>query len=56
MNTNLTVRLIADTNYIPVMYRLVEMTPGSSAALTYCVLQVARVGWDTENNYNNWKV
>ena len=55
MNTNLTVRLIADTNYIPVMYRLVEMTPGSSAALTYCVLQVARVGWDTENNYNNWK-
>lgn len=55
MNTNLTVRLTADTNYIPVMYRVVEMTVGASAALTYCVLQVVRVGWDTENNFNNWK-
>ena len=55
MNTNLTVKLSADTNYIPVMYRIVEMTSASTAATTYCVLQVARVGWDTEAHYNNWK-
>lgn len=55
MDTNLTVKLSADTNYIPVMYRVVEMTTGSGAATTYCVLVVARVGWDTEAHYNDWK-
>jgi hypothetical protein len=55
MNTSLTVKLSADTNDIPIMYRVVEMTPASSAGGTYCVLQVVRVGWDTFANYNNWK-
>ncbi len=54
MNNNLTVKLIADTNDIPVMFGVVEMTTGSSAALTYCVLQVKRVGWDTLANYDKW--
>lgn len=55
MNSNLTVRLIADTNDIPVMYKVVEMTTGLAAASTYCVLVVARVGWDTFAHYDDWK-
>lgn len=55
MNTALTVKLTGDSNYIPVMYRVIEMTVGTDAASTYCALQVVRVGWDTEVNYNNWK-
>jgi len=55
MNSNLTVRLSADGNDIPVMYNVVEMTTGASAALTYCVLVVIRVGWNTFANYDNWK-
>ena len=54
MNTSLTVRLTGDTNFIPVMYRVAEMAVGSTAAATYCVLSVARVGWDTEVNYSKW--
>ena len=37
------------------MYRLVEMTTSSGAATTYCVLVVARVGWDTKAHYDDWK-
>jgi hypothetical protein len=55
MNTNLTVKLSADGNDIPVMYRVIEMTPQATAAGTYCVLQVVRVGWNTFANYDNWK-
>jgi hypothetical protein len=55
MNTSLTVRLIADANDIPVMYRVIEMTPGATAATTYCVLQVVRVGWDTFVHHDDWK-
>jgi hypothetical protein len=55
MNTSLTVRKTADTNWRPVMYRVVEMTPGNGAAATYCVIMCVRVGWDTEVNFNNWK-
>lgn len=55
MNTNLTVRISSDSNFIPVKYRIVEMTTGASAAATYCVLLVTRVGWDTSNNYDLWK-
>lgn len=55
MNIGLTVKLVADGNYIPVKYGVVEMTPAATAGATYCVLQVIRVGWDTENHYNDWK-
>ena len=55
MNTKLTVKLDADTNDIPVKYGVVEITVGSTAAATYCVLQTIRVGWDTFANYDNWK-
>lgn len=55
MNTKLTVRLIADSNFIPVKYGVVEMNVGADTANTFCVLQVIRVGWNTETNYNNWK-
>jgi len=54
MNTNLTVKLSSDTNYIPVRYRVVEVTVGSSAAATYCVLVTEKVGWDTEVHYEAW--
>lgn len=55
MNTNLTVRLSADANDIPVKYRVVEMTTGGATATTYCVLMVVRVGWNTFANYDLWK-
>lgn len=55
MNTALTVKLTGDSNDIPVMYRVIEMSVGTDAASTHCVLQVVRVGWDTFANYNNWK-
>jgi len=54
MNTSLTVRLKSDTNYIPVKYRVVEMTVGSSDTTTFCALSVVRVGWDTSDNYDKW--
>ena len=55
MNTSLTVRLTSDTNFIPVMYRVVETTVGATIAGTYFVLEVVRVGWDTGPHYNDWK-
>lgn len=55
MNTNLTVKKSGDSNYIPVRYRVVEMTVGSTAAATYCVICCDRVGWDTADHYNAWK-
>jgi len=55
MNTSLTVKLNADAGYIPVMYRVVETTVGTTLAATYFVLEVARVGWDTAGHYDDWK-
>lgn len=55
MNTKLTVKKVSDTNFVPVMYGLIEMTPASTAAATYCVISTIRVGWDTEVNFENWK-
>jgi hypothetical protein len=55
MNTSLTVKLNADTNFIPVMYRVVETTVGATLAATFLVLEVVRVGWDTVGHYNDWK-
>ena len=55
MNSALIVKLNADSNYVPVKYRIVEMTVGSTAGATYCVLEVVGVGFDTEGNYDLWK-
>jgi hypothetical protein len=54
MNTSLTVKLNADANYIPVMYRVVETTVASTLATTYFLLEVVRVGWDTQEHYEAW--
>lgn len=54
MNTNLTVKLSSDTNSIPVKYRVVEISVGTSLADTYCVLTVEKVGWDTGEHYEAW--
>lgn len=54
MNTKLTVKLTADTNYVPIRYSVVEIGVGTSSADTYCVLIVDRVGWDTKENYESW--
>jgi hypothetical protein len=55
MKSTLTVRLAADTNYIPVRYRIIEMNIANPPAATYCLLEVVRVGWDTVGHYNDWK-
>ena len=55
MNTSLTVRKTADTGYIPVMYRCIEITPGSAANATYCILMTVRTGWDTLAHYQAWQ-
>jgi len=55
MNTKLTVKVAADSNYIPVMYRIIAMTITNSDTTTQCLLEVVRVGWDIEVNYNKWK-
>ena len=55
MNTKLTVRVNTDANFIPVMYRIIAMTIGSTDATTYCLLETVRLGWNTEANYNKWK-
>jgi hypothetical protein len=55
MNNILIVRKTGDLNYIPVKYRVVEMTVGSTAGATYCVLQCIDRGWDTEAHWNDWK-
>lgn len=56
MQSSLTVRKIADANYIPVKYSVVEMTVGSTPAATYCALQTIRVGWDNVDNWRNWDI
>jgi hypothetical protein len=55
MNTKLIVKKSADTNYIKVKYSVVEMTVGSNAANTLCVIMTIFPGFDTELNYNKWK-
>lgn len=55
MNTKLTIRINTDASYVPVMYRIVAMTIASTDATTRCLLEVVRVGWDLETNYNKWK-
>lgn len=54
MNTTETVMLTSDMNYIPVKYRIVEMVPASTAATTYCTIQVVDYGWDTADHYRNF--
>lgn len=54
MNTKLTVKKTADTNYIPVKYGVIEIEVNSTAATTYCVLQCIRIGWDTQAHYEAW--
>ncbi len=54
MWSKLSVKLAADNNYIPVRYNIVAMKAGSARSTTYCVLEVTRVGWDTQVHYNNW--
>jgi hypothetical protein len=55
MNERLTVKKIADANYKPVKYKVVEMAVGTDAAGTNCVLETIEVGWATENSYNAYK-
>lgn len=55
MRLNLFVKINNDTNYIPIKYLLASVTVGSSLTNTYCFLVVVEPGWDTEENYNNWK-
>jgi hypothetical protein len=55
MNTSLTVKKSTDSNFIPVKYRIIEVTVGANAAGTYCLLETVAVGWDTEAHFNNWK-
>lgn len=55
MNTKLTVKKSADTNYIPVMYQVIEMAPAGTLGGTNCIIMVERVGWDTEDHYDAWK-
>jgi hypothetical protein len=58
MNTKLIVKKNTapdNTYFIRPKYAVVDMTIGSTAGATHCTLQTIRVGWDTENNYNNWK-
>jgi hypothetical protein len=53
MNTTEDVMLLSDTNYIPVRYRIVDITEASTAATTYCTIQVVAYGWDTPLDYRN---
>jgi hypothetical protein len=55
MNNRLIVRKANDTNYIPIKYNIIEITMGNDVTTTYVVMQTIDVGWDTENNWNNWK-
>lgn len=55
MNNRLIVKKANDANYIPIKYGIVEITMGSDATNTYVVMQAIDVGWDTVDNWNNWK-
>jgi len=58
MNTKLIVKKTTapdNTYFIQPKYAVVDMTIGSTAALTNCTLQTIRVGWDTSGNYDLWK-
>lgn len=55
MNTKLAVKKTSDTNFIPVMYQIIDMAPAGTLGDTNCVIMVERVGWDTEDNYDAWK-
>lgn len=55
MNTKLIVRKSADANYIAVKYAVVEMTPGATAAATYCLIQTIDSGFASESDFNDWK-
>ena len=48
------VQLIADTNYIPVQYLMVEALPATSTSGTEVILETIKVGWDTNENYTKW--
>ena len=54
MQSSLIVRKNSDTNFRAIKYRVVEMTPASALADTYCVLQTIEVGFDTEENWRKW--
>jgi hypothetical protein len=52
MNTKEYVKLVADGNYIPVKYAVMEATVGANAAGTYLWLKASGYGFDTDVHYN----
>lgn len=55
MNTKLTVKKTADTNYIPIMYQVIDVAPAGTLGDTNCIIMIERVGWDTKDNYEAWQ-
>ena len=54
MNNNIYVKLISDTNFIPIKYLLLEANVSSSATETNCLLVCVENGFDTEENHERW--
>lgn len=52
MNSRQIVNLIADADYIPVMYGVIECTVGATTALSYAWLEVIGYGITTEAELN----